>query len=105
VSIRQFVIQNQSEDGANGLPPLGNREDLLERLSKFNTAPDQEGGETLYGPGIVLDLPPGDEPLNQILLTITEEEIGWLVIIKLIREFGWSLVDTTTGNTLSPSVM
>jgi hypothetical protein len=105
VSSKQFVIQNQIESSANGLAPLGDRNELLQRLSHFNTAPDHEGGDTLYGPGIVLDLPPADEPLNQILLTVTEEEIGWLVIIKLLKEFRWSLIDTTTGNTLSPTVI
>lgn len=102
---KQFVIQNQSDSNANGLASLGERDELLAQLSQFNTAPDREGGDTLYGPGIILDLPPAGEPINQLLLTVTEEEIGWLVIMKLLKKFGWSIVDTTTGNTLSPSTL
>jgi hypothetical protein len=105
VSSKQFVIQSQSVVGAEGLASLGSRSELMQGLSRFNTAPDHEGGDTLYGPGIVLDFPPGAESVNQILLTVTEEEIGWQVIVKLLKAFGWSLVDTSTGQTFSPSVV
>ena len=35
--------------------------------------------------------------LKQILLTITEEEIAWLVIARMMQAFGWRVVDLETG--------
>lgn len=99
----QYVIQTrQDEQSANGLPPIGSRAELLSRLSHYNTAPEsEESDEILYGPGIRLEMPPGD-PINQLLVTVTEEEIAWPVMLRLCRDFNWSMLDPNTGRTLNP---
>lgn len=70
-------------------------------MEPFNTAPDREGGDTLYGPGIRIELPPG-EPVTQMLLSVTEEEIAWQVIMKMARTLAWRLYDPVSGRELNP---
>ena len=74
---------------------------MLRDLSRFNTAPEREGEDVLYGPGIRLELPPGQDTVNQILLTVTEEEIAWLVIMRLAKTFDWKIVDMNSGRELN----
>ena len=48
---------------SNGLAPLGKRSQLVRELARFNTAPETAGeDDVLYGPGIRLELPPGQDP-------------------------------------------
>jgi len=101
VAIQQFVILSKQKSGSNGMAALGARKQILGELSHFNTAPEREGDDVLYGPGIRLELPPGQAEINQILLTITEEEIAWLVIMRLAKTFNWKIVDMTTGRELN----
>ena len=81
--------------------PIGSRTQVLRDLSRFNTAPEREGEDVLYGPGIRLELPPGQDTVNQILLTVTEEEIAWLVIMRLAKTFDWKIVDMNSGRELN----
>jgi hypothetical protein len=101
VPAQQFVIMSKRPSTANGLPPLGRRADLVRDLSLYNTAPEREGDDVLYGPGIRMELPPDQDQVGQILMTITEEEIAWLVIMRLIKDFEWKIVDTSTGRELN----
>lgn len=98
----QYVILAQSEDSSNGLAPIGSRDEIIEGLSRFNTAPERNGDDALYGPGIRIDLTPGEDPIRQMLLSVMEEEIAWLVIIKLAKHFKWRIVDMSSGRELSP---
>jgi hypothetical protein len=82
--------------------PIGSRRELLRGLARLNTAPEREAaGDVLYGPGIRIELTPGQDPVTQMLVTINEEEIGWLVLLRLAKEFRWKLVDPATGRELS----
>jgi len=83
------------------MAPLGDRVQLVRDLSRFNTAPEREGDDVLYGPGIRLELPPQQEVIEQMLMTINEEEIAWLVIMRLAKTFDWKIVDTNTGRELN----
>lgn len=96
----QLVITSRRQV-ENGLASLGSVEELIHRLSLFNTSPDQDGGDVLYGPGIRIELPPQD-PVEQMLLTITEEEIAWHVILRLAKLFEWRIIDPATGRELNP---
>ena len=53
------------------------------------------------GPGIRIELPPDDE-VQQMLLHIVEEEIAWLPIVRLAKQFDWSVTDIETGRELQP---
>ncbi len=98
----QFVILAKQSATANGLRPLGARKQFVRDLARYNTAPEREGeDDVLYGPGIRLELPPDQDPINQVLLTITEDEIAWLVIMRLAKTFDWKIVDTENGRELN----
>ncbi len=104
ISGRQFVIlsgRQPAEDGA--MAPIGSRAEVLEQLFRCNTGPDRpDAVDVLFGPGIRIEMTPGQDPITQMLVTITEEEIGWHVLTRLINEFQWKLLDPNTGRELSP---
>ncbi len=98
---QQLVILARAESMDDGLPPLGSRDEILKRLAGLNTAPAQAGEDILYGPGIRIELPPGD-PVSQMLMTVVEEEIAWQVIMRLAKDMQWKLRDMATGREWSP---
>ena len=98
----QFVIlSKEPSTSGNGMASLGSREQILTELSRFNTAPERAGDDVLYGPGIRLELPPGQDRVSQMLLTVVEEEIAWLVIMRLAKTFHWKIVDPNSGRELN----
>jgi len=98
----QFVIfSKQQSSTGNGMEWLGRRKQIVDELSRFNTAPERAGEDVLYGPGIRLELPPGQDQVGQMLLTVVEEEIAWLVIMRLAKEFNWKIVDPNSGRELN----
>jgi hypothetical protein len=96
---QQFVILARE---GNGTEPLGTRQGVVDQLSGMNTMAEQAGEDVLWGPGIRIDLPPEQDPVTQMLLSIVEEEIAWLVIMRLGRECNWRIVDMETGQELEP---
>ena len=98
---KQFVIQSRTAGQDGNRVPLGNRNEIVESLSRFNTLAEVEGGDMLWGPGIRIELPP-DDVVQQMLLHIVEEEIAWLPIVRLAKQFDWSVTDIETGRELQP---
>ena len=94
----RFVICSQTPPGDNGLAPLGARAEIVQQLGTMNTAPEQMGDDVLYGPGIRLEMGPAEDPLKQMLLTIVEEEIAWLVIARMAHAMKWRIIDVETGD-------
>ena len=45
---------------------------------------------------------PGQDPVTQMLLTIVEEEIAWLSVMRLARECRWRITEVETGHELEP---
>ena len=101
MSAQQFVILSKQPATANGLVPIGRRDEVLFDLARYNTGPEREGDDVLHGPGIRIELPPGQDVINQMLMTIIEEEIAWLVIMRLAKNFNWKIVDPNTGRELN----
>ena len=101
MSTQQLVILSREETSDDGPAPLGARGEILAQLADLNTAPDHEGQDVLYGPGIRIELPP-DDPVRQMLMTVVEDEIAWLVIERLGRKMLWKLVDPATGREWCP---
>ena len=99
----QYVIlsRDPASSGGNGLAPIGSRKSIVNDLSRYNTAPDGTGDEVLYGPGIRIEMPPGQDPVTQMLMTVVEEEIAWLVIMRLAKAFSWKIVDVNSGRELN----
>ncbi|MHC5024551.1 MAG: hypothetical protein ACYTGG_11710 [Planctomycetota bacterium] len=101
VATQQLVILSQDHGSDNGLAPIGARQEILDQLLNHNTAPQRAGEDVLYGPGIRIEMPPED-PVTQMLMTITEEEIGWQVIMRLAKIMRWKLFDPVTGREFIP---
>ena len=101
---RQLVILSSLDAGkGEPLPPIGSRCNVIEKLELANTSPESPDAEdVLYGPGIRIELTPDQDPIRQMLVTVTEEEIGWKVLTRLINHFQWKLLDTVTGQQLGP---
>ncbi len=101
---RQLVIlSSRDADEGEALPPIGPRCDIVEKLLRANTSPESAAApDVLYGPGIRIELTPDQDPIRQMLVTVTEEEIGWKVLTRLINHFQWKLLDTVTGQQLGP---
>lgn len=84
---------------------MGTRSEVLANLARFNTAPDgtaaRSGTEFVYGPGLVLELQLADagEPLTQAMVTVTDEEIGLPVLMRLCKSLGYAMTDLETGRT------
>lgn len=84
---------------------MGTRSEVLASLARFNTAPDgapaRSGTEFVYGPGLVLELQLADpgEPLTQAMVTVTDEEIGLPVLMRLCKSLGFAMTDLETGRT------
>lgn len=102
MAMRQLVIQSKDAGTTDGLAAIGSRKDIVSSLRDMNTSPEQEGGTRLYGPGIAIDVPDAD-PVTQMMLTVMEEEIAWLVIMRIARKMNWKLLDLETGRELSPT--
>jgi len=99
---QQFVILSREPAPSNGMAPIGRRDDIVRTLSRFNTAPERAGDDVLHGPGIRIEMPPGQETITQMLMSIIEEEIAWLVVMRLARELRWKILDPESGRELSP---
>lgn len=102
MSRRQFVILSRNGSSTESLSPLGTRAEIVKGLEHCNTAPESDGGDILYGPGIEIELPPGQDPVTQMLLSISDDDIAWVVVIRLAREFGWKILDPNSGRELNP---
>lgn len=98
---QQLVILSREDLPGGGLAPIGTHAEVIATLRNFNTAPQSDGEELLFGPGIRIEMPPGD-PVCQMLLTVVEEEIAWQVIMRIGRAMKWKLLDPSTGRELSP---
>jgi len=102
VTIQQFVILSRDEAPDGGMAPIGSRADIVRDLSNLNTSPEKDGDLILWGPGIRIELPPDEDPVRQMLVTMIEEEIAWQVIVRLAKAMKWKILDPLTGRELSP---
>jgi hypothetical protein len=98
----QLVILSRLTGKAGELAPIATRSELVKQLALRNTGPERTGDDVLYGPGIEIQLAPGQDPVTQMLLTITDEDIAWTVIMRLARELQWRLFDPRSGRELKP---
>jgi hypothetical protein len=101
--------------GGDGPPELGSLREVARVLGNCNIAADGSGpdgyGERLgtgvfYGPGMVLEVPLSDEPksrrgegpdVRQILVSLTDEDFAFPVLMRLCKEYGWQMTDAESG--------
>lgn len=105
---RQLVLMNPSESPegvvTGELRPLGSLAEVQSGLARFNTASDgsERPGSTmvvLHGPGIVVELPKGVDPVMQLMVTLKDDDLAFVVLWRLCRRFGWKMMDAETGQT------
>lgn len=81
--------------------PLGTTRQITEQLAPFNTAPDGDPATQgiLFGPGFTVQLPMTGErdPVQQVMVTLDEEDMAWPVITRLCRTLRWKLMDPNSG--------
>jgi hypothetical protein len=82
------------------MTPIGTRREILGILRVLNTAPQANGEDVLYGPGIEVELPPGLDPVTQMLLKLTDEDVGWDVIRAIAHRTHSRLLDPLSGREL-----
>ncbi len=97
---QQYAITcRASKDGPQ---ILGSRREVVEQLASLNTSPEKPGDDVLWGPGLRLEMKPDQDPVTQMLLTVVEEEIAWLSVMRLARVCRWRVVDMESGQELEP---
>jgi hypothetical protein len=110
------------------MAPIGSRREIIATLRSLNTGPqadpaeslaranrtanssesspngfpesDPIGDDILFGPGIEIELPPGIEPVTQMLLKISDDDIGWDVVRAIAHRTHWKLLDPMSGREL-----
>ena len=99
----QYVILSRTNNKDGTLGAIGSRADVVKSLALRNTAAECEGGEIMYGPGVNIELPPNQDPVLQMLLSITDDDIAWTVIMKLAKDLQWKILDPASGREFSPT--
>lgn len=94
--------------GPPPLAPLGELRDILDAMSRYNTAPDGGGPEGLgevpgmaflYGPGFTVEMPTTTEQVGQAIVNLLDEDFAWSVLGRMCKEQGWMMMDPESGRT------
>jgi len=83
---------------------LGTAKELQAVLQDYNMAPDGSnrpsmGTQTLYGPGLVVEVSTSQDEIMQAMVSVSDEEIAWPVLSRLCKAKGWKMTDIETGHT------
>jgi len=82
---------------------IGSPRSIERRLRPYNIAPDGGKGAigtlSLYGPGLVIEMPIAVDEINQLMASVDDEETAWPVLARICRELGWKLMDPDSGRT------
>ena len=110
---RTVVLTRMDEQGH--MVPLGSLREVRDIMSRCNLAPDGSGphgyGERLglallFGPGLVCEIALQDDPainrgegpeVGQVLVSMTDEDFGFPVLLRLCRQSKWKMLDPETG--------
>lgn len=90
-------------DRAGETQPLGPIRDVRAALARFNTAGDGTPPgvlERLFGPGMVVELPTGQDVVNQAIVTTNDEDTSFPVLMRLCKTLGWRMMDMESGRTI-----
>lgn len=100
---RVLVLMNPADpaDAGAGTRPLGSPAAFRAAVAPFNTAPDGSspatGTEVLHGPGIVIELPLGQDEIRQATVTVIDQDCAWPLLRRLCRTLGWRMQDVDSG--------
>jgi hypothetical protein len=85
---------------------LGSLKSVLLDFAPFNTAPDGSGNEgmgdalgvgVLHGPGFRAEVPTMSEVVAQVIITISDEDFAFPVLMKMCRLNKWKMMDPESG--------
>ncbi|MBM4107811.1 MAG: hypothetical protein FJ255_03210 [Phycisphaerae bacterium] len=96
---RQLVLMNPSDGGP---ATLGALKDLRATLGRYNTGgdgtgPDAGGVEILHGPGFTCEVATAQPVVQQVLVSLLDEDIAWPVLSRLCKAEKWKMMDVETG--------
>lgn len=109
-----YVLQKpRPKADGGGLQPLGSREDVLRFFATVNTTPDRPGTDVLYGPGISVQLPPAQDPVQQVTVNVTEDELFEILftgtaiepmgrLLRAAHARGWRFFDPVRSEYVPP---
>ncbi|MCA9277916.1 MAG: hypothetical protein H6815_03920 [Phycisphaeraceae bacterium] len=98
---RQIALSKYTDSGEPA--SLGSIRVITEMLAPFNTAPDTDdpSGESgtvfFHGPGLVIQVPTFSDQIMQAMVTLTDEEFAWPVLMQIRRATGWTFLDMESG--------
>lgn len=101
---RQIVLtRSKRADNARPgeLASMGTKAEFTSALARFNTGPDgsarSTGMDILWGPGMIVEIPSGNDQVVQAMVTMTDEEIAMPVLMRACKSLGWAMTDLETG--------
>ena len=107
--VRQIIllraVDPRKSDG--GMEPLGTIRSVIESLARYNTAPDGAPANgsavaVLHGPGLIVEMATGDDEVKQLMVTMTDEDFAFPVLLRLCREQLWTMMDPDSGRRFGP---
>lgn len=103
-----------SDDEGGGMPVMGTVLEVAQALGPYNIAGDDptsqmprvkdsvSGVGLLFGPGLVLEVPTMQDNVRQVLVTMTDDDFGFPVLMRLCRALKWTMLDPETGRRFGP---
>jgi hypothetical protein len=110
-SSRQLVLTQAADprgDADEGLPALGTVREVIDALARYNTGPDGGvpknglGAIMMHGPGMVMEMAPNEGEVKQVMVTMTDDDFAFPVLMRLCREQRWTMLDPETGRRFGP---
>ncbi len=99
-------VDPADDDDGGGMPPLGSLRGVQDVVARYNIAPDGRersgdiGVQTLYGPGMIVEMPSASDDVRQLMVTMTDDDFAFPVLLRLCREQRWTMMDPETGQRL-----
>lgn len=90
------------------MEPLGTIREVVRAVAPYNCSPDGSGAEglgerlglgMLYGPGFIVEMPTGNDEVSQLMVTVTDEDFAWAVLVRMCRGLSLRMMDPDTGRT------
>lgn len=101
MATRQYVFSQAADPEVGQTEPLGTRREIVDQLAGCNTAPETDTSDCLHGPGMIVQLPPQQNEITQLLVSVFTEEYAWPVLIRICETTQWQLLDLETGRAFS----
>lgn len=105
---RQLVLMRRT-DQVDETRPLGTAREVETLLGHFNIAGDgSSNGRTagaiiLHGPGMVIEVPGGLDRITQVIVTLTDDDFAWPVLMRLCERESLTMIDLESGRVFGPA--